>query len=298
MNKGLSAWGILITLSLIWGSSYLLIKLALFDGMGNIRLSPNQLGALRISISALAMLAFIPYRSLKLKKKDLLVLLLAGVMGTGAPSFLFAYAEEHISSALTGMLNATVPIWTVLSGIILYHSKINKRQLTGLVVGTVGILILSQVWKLELIQLQAMPIILVLIGTLCYALNLNVIKFNLNHMDTRLITSVSIAMLLPFGLSYLIWDGFFISVYQNPKVLEGVWPVLFLSLIGTAFALWLLNTLIKKTDPLFSSSVTYFIPVVAIILGFAYGETITYIEVTGMGIMLAGVFIMNRSTRK
>ncbi len=298
MNKGLSAWGILITLSLIWGSSYLLIKLALFDSMGNVRLSPNQLGALRISISALAMLAFIPYRSLKLKKKDLLVLLLAGIMGTGAPSFLFAYAEEHISSALTGMLNATVPIWTVISGIILYHSKINKSQLTGLVVGTVGILILSQVWKLELIQLQAMPIILVLIGTLCYALNLNVIKFNLNHMDTRLITSVSIAMLLPFGLSYLIWDGFFISVYQNPKVLEGVWPVLFLSLIGTAFALWLLNTLIKKTDPLFSSSVTYFIPVVAIILGFAYGETITYIEVTGMGIMLAGVFIMNRSTRK
>jgi len=86
MNKGLSAWGILITLSLIWGSSYLLIKLALFDSMGNVRLSPNQLGALRISISALAMLAFIPYRSLKLKKKDLLVLLLAGIMGTGAPS--------------------------------------------------------------------------------------------------------------------------------------------------------------------------------------------------------------------
>ena len=284
-----------MALSLIWGSSYLLIKLALFDSMGNVRLTPNQLGALRISLSALAMLAFIPYRSIKISKKDLLVLLLAGVMGTGAPSFLFAYAEEHISSALTGMLNATVPIWTVLSGIILYRSKINKLQLTGLFVGTCGILILSRVWELELVQLQAIPIILVLIGTLCYALNLNVIKFNLNHLDTRVVTSISISMLLPFGLSYLIWDGFFISLRHDPKVLEGVWPVLFLSLIGTAFALWLLNTLIKKTDPLFSSSVTYFIPVVAIILGYIYGETISLTEIAGMSVMLLGVFIMNKN---
>ena len=87
MNKAISAWGILITLSLIWGSSYLLIKLALFDNMGNVRLSPNQLGALRISVSALAMLAFIPYRSFKLNKREVWVLLLAGVMGTGVPSF-------------------------------------------------------------------------------------------------------------------------------------------------------------------------------------------------------------------
>ena len=295
MKKAISAWGILMALSLIWGSSYLLIKLALFDSMGNVRLTPNQLGALRISLSALAMLAFIPYRSIKISKKDLFVLLLAGVMGTGAPSFLFAYAEEHISSALTGMLNSTVPIWTVLSGIILYRSKINKLQLTGLFVGTCGILILSRVWELELVQLQAIPIILVLIGTLCYALNLNVIKFNLNHLDTRVVTSISISMLLPFGLSYLIWDGFFISLRHDPKVLEGVWPVLFLSLIGTAFALWLLNTLIKKTDPLFSSSVTYFIPVVAITLGHVYGETISLTEVAGMSVMLLGVFIMNKN---
>ena len=101
-------------------------------------------------------------------------------------------------------------------------------------------------------------------------------------------------MLLPFGLTYLLWDGFFISLAQNPKIVEGVWPVLFLSLIGTAFALWLLNTLIKKTDPLFSSSVTYFIPVVAIMLGYSYGESISYLEIVGMCIMLVGVFIMNK----
>jgi len=295
MKKAISAWGILIILSLIWGSSYLLIKLALFDSLGNVRLTPNQLGALRISISALAMLAFIPYGSLKVTKKDLYMLLLAGLMGTGVPSFLFAYAEEHITSALTGMLNATVPILTVFSGFILYKSKVNKLQIIGLIVGTIGVLILSGFWELRLIQIQAIPIIFVLIGNLCYALNLNVIKFHLGHLDTRIITSIPISMLLPFGLSYLIWDGFFISVVKNPKILEGVWPVLFLSLIGTAFALWLLNTLVKKTNPLFSSSVTYFIPVVAAILGFAYGESISFVEIIGMSIMLSGVFIMNKN---
>ena len=155
MKKAISAWGILIILSLIWGSSYLLIKLALFDSFGNVRLTPNQLGALRISISALAMLAFIPYGSLKVKKKDLYMLLLAGLMGTGVPSFLFAYAEEHITSALTGMLNATVPILTVFSGFILYKSKVNKLQIIGLIFGTIGVLILSGFWELRLIQNQA-----------------------------------------------------------------------------------------------------------------------------------------------
>jgi drug/metabolite transporter (DMT)-like permease len=296
MDSKKLSWIILLVLSIIWGSSYFLIKTALFASDGSIRLEPDQLGALRIMISGLILIPLMPWKRIQSLKKHYLNLFMAGLIGTGIPSFLFAFAQQDISSSLAGMLNATVPVWTVLLGITIYRTKFTKPQIIGLLVATIGLVIVSNKTGFNNGTFSIIALCLLLTGTFCYALNLNFIKFTLKDVDSLNITTISTACLAPIGFGYLYFNDFHLNLVNNPNIMDGVWPVIILSVFGTALALILLNKLIKISSPIFASTVTYIIPMVAIFIGWLDNELITLLQLSGMAFLLAGVYLINRKT--
>ena len=294
MSKKTISYLILIALALIWGSSFILIKKSLYAADNTMRLSPQQLGALRIFISGTLLLSIVPWKKLNQLKNKLGSLFIAGLIGTGFPAFLFAFAQQEVSSALAGMLNASVPIITVIIAYVFYDSKITKFQILGLFIASIGIFAIADKSGFNRGDFLLWAFALVMLGNLSYALNLNFIKFNLKEIDSRTISSVSISFLCPIGLGYLIYDGFFIKIQTQSNLLDGVLPILILSIFGTAIAVLLLNYLIKIASPLFVSTVTYLIPVVAMCIGFFDGESIELFQVCGMVFLLGGVFLINK----
>src|SRR5690606_13682595 len=133
------AWLILIILSLVWGSSYILIKLSLFDLDGNERLKPNQLGAIRMSICALVLLPFFIKNFKKVKKTHVPFIFVAGLACNGIPAYLYSYAQTHLESTITGMLNSFVPVFAIALAALVFGFKIKWNHLCGIALGILGI---------------------------------------------------------------------------------------------------------------------------------------------------------------
>ena len=131
-------WSYLGILSVIWGSSYFLIKKGLISSDGVERMTSNQLGALRISFASLALLPLALKTFKVLDKKNIWFILIAGIAGNGLPAFLFAYAETKLSSSITGMLNSMVPIYTIAIAATFFAFKIKKNHVLGILIGIIG----------------------------------------------------------------------------------------------------------------------------------------------------------------
>ena len=130
-------------------------------------------------------------------------------------------------------------------------------------------------------------------ATLCYAISLSVIRYKLKNYKSLDIAAVSFLLLLPPSLILFFTEETTITFQNKTEIWNSFAAILILSIIGTALALFIFNTIIKNTSALFASSVTYFIPIVAVIFGFFYNEGITAPQIGGMTIALFGVFIAN-----
>ena len=297
MSEKLKAWSLLLLLSLIWGSSFLLIKTGLYDVDGSPRLPADELGALRVAFATLFLspLLFVSFKYLT--KKTFIFLLISGICGNGLPAFLFAFAETRLNSSVVGMLNSLVPLFTILIGALFFQFKIKKQHIVGIVVATLGTFLIVRE-QISLIpigeQSLLLPLLSVLVATLCYAVSLNVIKYKLVEVKSTAITSLSFFMISPFAFLYLYNSDFIERVQHQTNVMEGIGAILLLALVGTAMAVLLFNQLIKISSPVFASSVTYFIPIVAMSIGFFIGESITPMQVIGMFVLIGGVLIVNR----
>tara|TARA_B100001250_G_C19601544_1_gene700845 strand:- start:202 stop:897 length:696 start_codon:yes stop_codon:yes gene_type:complete len=218
-------------------------------------------------------------------------LLLVSIVGTVIPAILFAFAQTHLNSANTGMLNALTPIFTLLIGIILFKKKMNTQGFWGIIIGLIGSYILLLPSNIDVANTKYS--IIVIIATICYAISINTIKDKLRELGSLDIAVLSsfFSFIIPGG--YILQQGVFVTI---EKISTNMFPFLYiiaLGLICTSFAIILFNHLIKKTSALFGSSTTYLIPIFAIIWGVIDNETIQNHEVIGMLIILFGVFIMN-----
>ncbi len=294
--NSIKAWAYLIILSVIWGSSYFLIKIGLEDSYGNERMPPQLLGALRISFAFLALTPLLYTSIKKLKKKHILFVIISGVVGNGLPAFLFAYAETKLDSSITGMLNSLVPIFTVLIATIVFKFRLKWNHIAGLTVGILGafMIVYQKLFSTNLSFNDTIPILTVVLATFCYALSLNVIKYKLKDLNAMAITSISFAAIGPFCIVYLFTTNFFDRIANQPNFIEGIGIVGILAFIGTAMAVLLFNNMIKISTTVFASSVTYFIPIVAILLGLTLGENISILQLSGIGVLILGVFLINR----
>lgn len=288
-NDPFLAWFLLIILSLVWGSSFILIK------KGLVSFSAAEVGALRIFSAGLFLLplAINKLRSVN-TRLEWLIIFIVGLCGSLIPALLFAKAQTQLSSSLTGILNALTPLMTLIAGASLFGRPITKRSGLGLLVGFGGTMILIIGGANGTLGEINLYMLLVIGATLLYGVNLNLIKTYLSKLQAVSITSISLLMVLPVSGYYLFRDGAFIEKFQTvPGAHWSFAYVLILGIVGTAVALILFNELVQLKDPVFASSVTYLIPIVAIIWGVIDKEVLLLAHYLGIFTIIAGVYIAN-----
>jgi drug/metabolite transporter (DMT)-like permease len=283
------AWLLLIACAFIWGASFILIKKGLET------YAPDQVGTIRVFFAFLVMLPFAVY---KLKTVYIFYwkkLLFLGLLANLLPAIMFATAQTEISSSISGILNSLTPIFTLIVGVLFFRGKMKGGQILGLLIGfagTLGLIFVNNTGGLGNFNYYALLIIL---ATLFYGISANYIKANLSHIHSITLTSLAMFAIGPLALLYLLVNTDFIHRLTNlPGAWESLGYLFILGAIGTAFALVLFNRLIQMTSAVFASSVTYLIPIMAVIWGVIDGESLFPLHFVGMGLIIAGVYIVNR----
>jgi len=295
MSLRLKSYIYLIILSIIWGSSFILIKYGLQDFSGKTRLTPEYLGALRLSIAFLILIPFGVSSLNTITKKQWFYLAIIGIIGNGIPTFLFAYAQTTLSSAETGILNSTVPIFTIIIAVIFYKFSWKIKHIIGICFGIIGTFLIINGKGINSLSFDnVFAIILVILASLCYAISLTTIKYKTKDLSPKLITSASFYFVGIPCLIYLLFSDFGIFIKDNPNSIDGIYSIIILAVICTAFAVLLFNRMIQISSPVFASSITFTIPVVALVIGFYNKEEINFIQIIGMCTILTGVFFINK----
>lgn len=256
--------------------------------------SDSQVASLRMIIASLVLLPFTLFALKKIKTaKQFISLTLVGLCGNFVPAFLFTFAETELSSGYAGMLNSFTPIFSIIIGGLIFKQKISPNQFIGVLIAFVGIILLmiagndlsnSGSWK---------HISAIVLATFLYAISLNTIKHTLSDFKSMEITALSFGILLLPGIFANFQTDTITVIQENSHAMEGLFFIAILSVVGTAFALILFNRIIALQSTLFASSVTYLIPIVAVIIGFAFKETINFYQIASMGIVIMGVLVAN-----
>ena len=283
-------WVYLIILSVIWGTSFILIKKAL------IGLNPYQLGALRTIITGV-FLFIAGYNTIKtIKKSEWKWVIISGFLGSFFPSFFFAIAETEIDSAVASILNSLVPLNTILLGFAVFKITSTRRQVFGVIIGFIGTSILI----LKGAELNPEQNYLfagfVIASTVMYGAHVNIIKRYLQDVRPLAIaTGNYVAIIIPAIIVLLFNDFFTEATWHRPEFAMSIFYVGILSFFGTALAKVLFNTLVQISTPVFASSVTYLMPIIALAWGILDGEGFSVLQAFASGIILIGVYLSKKA---
>lgn len=292
-HQKLLPWLLLFILALIWGSSFILIK------KGLVAFSAGEVGSIRILTASLFLLPLALPRLKGLKARQWKLLLLTGLLGNFFPAFLFAIAQTQLSSSLTGVLNALTPLFVLLIGALFFVQKIELKSGIGLFVGFIGTAFLVLTGAPGHVGDINYYAFFVVLATICYGINLNLIKHYFKALTAVEITSISLFLVGPIAGIYLFAGTNFIdNMATNDAAWLSFFYVSLLGVLGTAIALILFNHLVKLTTPVFTSFVTYLIPIVAVIWGVLDGEVLFTGHYLGMVAIIAGVFIATWKKKK
>ena len=281
-------WLLFLILCLIWGSSFILMKLGL-NG-----LSPYEVAALRMLSAGLVLLPFFPKAWRNTSGQTRAIALLTGLLGSFFAAILFCVAETTINSSVAAILNATTPLFVMVVGLLFFKRSTTIIQVTGILIGFMGVLLLF------LPSLKANDIsftghaLLVLMATMMYGFNVNIANKSLLNTPPLYIATLAFGMLIPLDSLMLFQQGFFHKDLFNEHLLKAVASSVVLGVLGTAFATWLFYILMQKAGPLFSSMVTYGLPFVAIGWGVIAGEKISSLVMVALTLILSGVYLANK----
>ena len=289
LKQSLSNWGLFILLSLIWGSSFMLMK----EGMK--ALSPYQVATIRILSAGLVMIPFFikAYKQIPADKRGYVIL--SGTIGSFIPAYLFCLSEIKIDSSLVGMLNALTPLFTIVVGILFFDMKVVRRQLMGITIGFIGmILLLTPKGNFGLQEFGYAS--LVLLATFLYGINVNVVHKTLKDTSSINIVAFAFPSLLIPCIAILAKTGFFNQMIHSPgkQFLLSTAAAFVLGSVGTAFATVYFYRLMKRAGIVFASMVTYGIPFIAVAWGLILGETLSALEMISLFIILAGVGLCSK----
>jgi drug/metabolite transporter (DMT)-like permease len=287
LNKVGWQWVALLTMAFIWGSSFILMKKGLES------YTYTQVAAFRIFLSFVFLSPFIIKHIKKLKLANLKSLLIVGYIGAVIPAFLFTKSQTQINSSLAGMLNSLTPLFTLLIGVIFYKSKFKIQNILGVLLGflgALGLIFKGQAGIFDEINAYALFIV---IATMCYGTQVNEIKHHLRELGGIAITALSFLLAGPVAGIYLLFSDYSQALASENYVIN-LGYIAILSLFSSAIALMIFNTLIKYTTALFAASVTYIIPVFAIMWGLMDGETILLTQLLWILVIFLGVYLVNR----
>ncbi|MCU4165671.1 DMT family transporter [Carboxylicivirga caseinilyticus] len=290
-NKKWFQFSVLLVLAFVWGSSFILMKIGLKS------FESDQAASIRIGSAFLVLLPYSIKSFRVLKKKDLKSLLIAGFLGSLIPAFLFTKAQTRIDSALAGMLNSLTPVFTFIVGLLLYKSTFKNAQFLGILMGLLGAAgLISMGGGLDLGQVNSYALFIVL-ATICYGVNINEIKARLTHLNGVQITSLSFFFIGPVAIFYFLTTNITNAIQHEGWYIH-LGALILLGIVGTALAMLVMNTLIRYASAVFASSVTYIIPVFAILWGLIDGESISLMQIVFMAVILTGVYLINRMKGK
>lgn len=275
-------WIVLAILSLIWGTSYILMKKGLES------FSAFQVGSLRILITFLCLLPIAIKNLHKLNRENILSVLIIGFLGNAIPAFLFPVAQTKISSSLAGMLNSLSPVFTLIIGITIYKRQAIKTQVAGVFLGLAGAagLLYAGSFTFNFYGL------FVVLATILSGFSSNEVS-KVKGLNGLQITSLSFFVISPVAICYLLFSDLS-SAAETENWVRNLGFIGILAILGSATALALFYLLIMDTSPVFAASVTYFIPVVATIWGLADNEHFTSSMLISIIFIFAGVYIINR----
>ena len=281
-------------LACIWGSSFILMKRGMFAIDGQPVFTSAQVASIRIFLASVVFLPLLPklLRNLQ-RKKDLLFFTVVGFGGNLVPAFLFTYAEQTLDSGIAGIMNSFTPIFTIIVGMLLFRTKINTQQIIGTIIGFAGITWLIFLSKPVQSGFELTPALAILFATFLYGLSLNTIKHKLANYTAIQVASggFSMAFLPAFiGLFFFHTPRVFID---NPYALSSFGYISILGLIGTAFAVIIFNLIIAQTTAVAASTVTYFIPIIAVAIGVWNGEHFIWQQLLSMLVIISGVLLVN-----
>jgi len=284
MESKNTKWLFLVLLALVWGSSFILIK------KGLIGLNPFQLGSVRIIFAALFLL-IIGFRTLpKIPRMQWKYIALTALFGTFIPAFLFSIAQMHISSTVSSILNSLTPLNTLVLGVLVFGLNFKRSQIIGVVIGLAGSLLLILNGAANHPEQNYFYAILIVIASLCYATNVNLIKKYLSDLSPLTISTGNFTVMLIPAIIILSCTGFFDIVHVE-KVQHSVFFIMILGIVGTGIANIIFFKLIQISSPVFATSVTYLIPVVAFFWGLFDNEMLTPTQGLGALIILVGVYM-------
>ena len=285
-------WGLFMLLSLIWGSSFILMKIGLFNESSLSTLSPYQVASLCMLSAGVVLLPLAIRNVKRIPAGKLRLLGLAGLLGSFFPAFLFCIAETKIDSSLAGFLNALTPIMTIVLGHFFFRVPANRKNSIGVLIAFCGMTILFLAGKHQHME-HMLYAGFVLCATLCYALNVHLANSYLKEIGSVNIAAISFTMLIPPSLAVLWYTGYFSMDFTGDIWLSTSASML-LGILGTAIASIVFYKLMKSAGPVFASMVTYGIPFVALGWGLMAGEYIHTPQLLGLAVILFGVYLANR----
>jgi drug/metabolite transporter (DMT)-like permease len=288
-NTNVTALFLLLILSLIWGTSFILIK------QGLKAFAPDEVAALRVMSASLFLLPLALTKLKGLTSNDYFNLLMSGLMGIFIPAFLFPLAQQHLDSSVAGILNTLSPLWTMILGALFFGQRFKGLSIIGIIIGFTGTIVLALSRTGGSFSGFNMYALYIVLACCFYGANLNWIKFKIPSLPSLTITSVSLMLIGPLAIVYLFGFSDFTSKLNT---VDGAWKafgfVVLLGCMSTSIATALFNKLIKISTPLFASSVTYIMPIVAVMWGVLDGEVLMIGHFIGMACILGGVYLANR----
>ncbi len=285
-------WLLFIILSMIWGSSFVLMK------EGLLHLNAFQVASIRIFSSGLVLLPVAVYNFKKLPTGKLGYVFLSGLFGSLIPAYLFCIAEQNIDSSLAGVLNALTPIFVIITGALFFQSKTSSLKILGIFIAFTGSVLLFFSQPNFTHNSNAGSVLLVVLATLLYGVNVNMVYRHLSNIPSLHIAAIGLALSAIPALLVLFLTGYFRLNFYDKGILMSTGYSSLLGVGGTAVATVLFYMLLKRAGSVFASMVTYAIPVVAIGWGVLYGEKVGLNQAGCMIIILAGVFVANQKGRK
>lgn len=289
MSKNLVNWIIFIFLSVVWGSSFILMKVGL-QGLTSL-----QVAAIRISSGGLFFLPLTLKYIRQIPRKEILLVFLSGTIGNLIPALLFCLAEEGIDSALTGTLNSLTPVFVIITGTLFFRTKTSVDKIIGIGIALFGsVLLFMSNGSLQQQSKEISFALFVVLATLLYGFNVNFVGRRLHHLGSLKIASVALSLNGILAFIVLVATGYFSLPLSNEAILMSTGASVLLGVLGTAIATALFYVLVKRAGAIFATMVTYGMPFVAIAWGIYFDEQFGWKQVGCLLVILVGVYLANK----
>jgi drug/metabolite transporter (DMT)-like permease len=283
----LQSWLLLLSLTLIWGTSYILMKRIL------VIYTPIEMASLRLAVAGLVCIPFLRKAIGHIPRDKFGKVFFVGAIGSGIPAFLFAYAMSRISSSVGGIINSLSPLFTVLTGLIFWRIQAPAIKVLGIFIGFIGAVVLVFGKHGFEINGDVGYAVLPVIATFCYGMNSNYVRQNFPAANSVMLTALGMVMVGIPAIAILLCTDFLTRLHQ-PGALQALAYVSILGGFNTVLSNILFYKLIQRSGPLFAASVTYLIPIVAIGWGAWDHEGLAPFHFAGLALILAGVYFVSR----